>query len=92
MKMIKNSSLSCKYIFIAPPDLVVIEERLLAIGLADDNELKTILDNGDAAMTCGQTSGNFDETIVNEDLNTAFAELEQIVRAFYPAMDFDHRK
>jgi guanylate kinase len=63
-------------IFIQPPSLEVLEERLEARGTEDQEGLKKRLDRFRLEMA---TKDKFDYVIINDDVESAVAELEGIV-------------
>jgi guanylate kinase len=66
-------------IFIEPPSLEVLKDRLLNRGSETDSSLKQRLER--AKMEIGY-AGNFDYTVVNDDLDTAYAEIQAIIEPF----------
>jgi guanylate kinase len=66
-------------VFIAPPDPSVLRERLLARGTDSAEAIDTRLEV--AAQQELVAQGEFAHVIVNDDLERAAGELEQIVRA-----------
>lgn len=64
-------------IFIMPPSLEVLEQRLSARGTDPDEEIKGRMQT---ALTEISFAERYDHIVVNDDLEDAVAELEQIVR------------
>ena len=72
------------YLFIAPPSFEVLEARLRGRGTEDEAAIVTRTANARKEMDYGAGEGNFDHTIVNDDLETAYAELKAWVCEQYP--------
>jgi guanylate kinase len=65
-------------VFIAPPDPVVLRERLESRGADSPEAIDARLKVAEVELAA---QGDFDHRIVNDDLERAAAELEEIVRA-----------
>lgn len=63
-------------VFISPPSLDVLEQRLRARGTESEQTLKTRLERAEKEMNY---ASEFDTVVVNDDLETAYSELKQIV-------------
>jgi len=66
-------------IFVKPPSLAVLEERLRSRGSDDEASLKKRLDKAEYEMSF---AGRFDHILVNDRLNSCLKEAEQLVRKF----------
>ena len=66
-------------IFIAPPSVEVLKERLQGRGTENEESLKKRVDKSLAEMTFEK---NMDLTVVNDDLETAYRELSSLVDEF----------
>lgn len=64
-------------IFIVPPSLEVLEQRLRSRGTEDDQKVRTRLQRAAMEMETGK---QFDETVVNDDLPSAIAAVDAIIR------------
>jgi guanylate kinase len=65
-------------VFIAPPDPAVLRERLESRGADSSEAIDARLKVAEVELAA---QGDFDHRIVNDDLERAAAELEEIVRA-----------
>ncbi|KAG5192040.1 guanylate kinase [Tribonema minus] len=79
----ENPALAPRYIFIAPPSLPVLEARLRGRGTEAEEAVQLRIKNAKDEVRYGLESGSFDEIIVNEDVETAYAELLQLARTWY---------
>jgi len=79
----KKTSFNSNYVFIMPPNTKVLEERLKGRGTETEDSLKKRLDLATRDMEYGQTEGNFDIIIVNDDLDTAYASLMEFLKEKY---------
>lgn len=69
-----------KIIFISPPSLKVLEERLRKRGTESEESLKVRLANAKIEM---MRKEDFDFSIINDDLERAFKDLEVIVESIF---------
>ena len=75
--------LQAKFIFIAPPSLELLLQRLISRGTETEESIKKRTHNARKEMEYGMIDGNFDAVIVNDDLNIACAEFENVVGRLY---------
>jgi guanylate kinase len=66
-------------VFIAPPSLEVLAERLRRRGSESEAGIRTRLDRAAMEMSYAQ---DFDRVVVNDDLDRAAGEIAEIVRSF----------
>jgi guanylate kinase len=86
---IKSSSLDCRYIFIAPSSLDVLEARYR--GRAADSEEKILskIEEAKSDVEFGRAHGNFDAFVINEDLETAFRQIVIFLCRWFPDHEFE---
>lgn len=72
-----------KYVFIAPPSMETLEERLLGRGTESAETLQRRVANAVKEVEYGTKTGNFDAVIVNNNLDVAVQEFVQVVRDLY---------
>lgn len=72
-----------KYLFIAPPSLETLQERLRTRNTETPEALQTRLANAAAEVAYGSTLGNFDAIVVNDDLEEAVRDFSDKVRQLY---------
>ena len=79
VQAIKQKGMKARFVFIKPPSMEVLEERLVARGTETKGSLLRRLGAARAEMEYGETPGNFDTIIVNNNLETAYLELKRFV-------------
>ena len=79
VKNIKRTDLNPDYVFIKPPSRAALEERLRARRTENEESLAKRLAAAASEMDYGETEGNFDLIIVNDDLERAYADLRQFM-------------
>ncbi|WP_421775408.1 guanylate kinase [Gracilimonas sp.] len=75
-KIYGDESLS---LFIKPPSIDVLKQRLLARGTEDDETLALRLERAKEELTYAD---QFDQVIINDNLDTAYAEVKKAVVEF----------
>lgn len=75
--------LDARFVFIAPPSIDSLRERLIERGTETDDTLTTRLGNAQAELDYGLAEGNFDAVVVNDDLDRAVEEFEKVVLGLY---------
>lgn len=81
VKQIKQSSISARYVFVAPPSEEVLEQRLRGRGTETEESIQKRLKQARNELEYSRTPGVHDKIIVNDDLDTAYKELEGFVYA-----------
>jgi len=75
--------LHATFVFIAPPSLDVLRQRLIGRGTESTESIEKRSKNAIMEMEYGTTPGNFDYTIVNDTVDKAVEELKEIVQHVY---------
>lgn len=78
MRQIKESGANMVSIFIEPPSIPVLEQRLRGRGDLTEEELRIRLTNAKAEIAA---KGEFDHVIVNNELGDAVERFKEIIRA-----------
>ena len=76
--------LQARYIFIAPPSLELLRERLEGRGTETPESLEKRTRNAQAELEYGMIPGNFDRIIVNDDLDDACHNFANAIRELFP--------
>lgn len=79
VKQIRTCSLNPLYIFVKPPSLAELEQRLRDRKTETDESLQKRLSAAVHEMEYGETPGNFDAVIVNNDVDKAYAQLRDFI-------------
>ncbi|XP_043505376.1 guanylate kinase isoform X1 [Polistes fuscatus] len=79
VKQIKNSSLNAIYIFIKPPSLEELEQRLKKRKTETDESLRRRLNTAKIELEYGEQPGNFDIVIENDNLGKAYEKLREFI-------------
>lgn len=66
-------------VFIQPPSLDVLKERLVKRGTEDERTLQTRIDRAKKEMAY---ANRFDHIIINDDLETAYSQIKALVSNF----------
>lgn len=86
VKSIKTvDGFDAKYVFIAPPSIQVLEERLRGRDTESDDQIATRIKNAKSEVEFG-TEENFDCIIVNDSLEEATEVLCQKARVWFPSI------
>ncbi|KAK7754150.1 guanylate kinase [Diatrype stigma] len=78
VKQVQRSDISARYVFVAPPSPEVLERRLRGRGTESEDSVRQRLEQARVELEFGR-SGAFDTVIVNDDLETAYGELDRWV-------------
>ncbi|KAK0106911.1 hypothetical protein ONS95_003628 [Cadophora gregata] len=79
VKQIKSSSLSARYVFIAPPSMEILESRLRNRGTEKEDSIQKRLAQAKNELEYSRVEGVHDLIIVNDDLEEAYKKLEDFV-------------
>lgn len=71
--------MSARYVFIKPPSFAALESRLRSRGTEDEDAVTKRLAQAKNELEYADTPGVHDIIIVNDDLETAYKELEDYV-------------
>ena len=79
VQAISGTELNPRYVFISPPSIDVLEDRLRTRGTETKASLLRRLAAARREMEYGAQPGNFDITIINDNLDNAYEELKLFV-------------
>ena len=95
VRAIKKTELKSRLVFLKPPSLEVLEQRLRARGTETEESLSKRLGAAKAEMEYGEAEGNFHVVIVNDTIEAAYAQLRQFVlpdiEELQPKEELPHR-
>ena len=75
--------LSAKFVFIAPPSIDTLRERLLNRGTETPETLERRFQNSKAELEYGMQQGNFDIIVVNDNLEKAVSDFTTAIMDMY---------
>ncbi|CDO92091.1 unnamed protein product [Kluyveromyces dobzhanskii CBS 2104] len=78
VKSVKETDLNARFLFVAPPSVDALRERLTGRGTETDESLQKRLNAAIAELEYAET-GAHDLTIVNDDLDAAYEKLKQFI-------------
>ncbi|KAG7287504.1 hypothetical protein NEMBOFW57_007016 [Staphylotrichum longicolle] len=81
VKQIQASKFPARYVFIAPPSEEELERRLRGRGTEKEDSIQKRLKQAKVELEYAKVPGIHDRVIVNNDLETAYKELEEFVFA-----------
>ncbi|KAG5899247.1 hypothetical protein JTB14_035425 [Gonioctena quinquepunctata] len=82
VKQVKNTDLNPWSVFINPPSLDELKQRLVNRKTECEESLQKRLGKAGEEIQYGTTPGNFDKIIVNDDFDSAYNELRQFVEQY----------
>lgn len=78
-RSVRASALEAIFIFISPPSFEELEKRLRARATETEEQIQKRLRNAWAELEQGTSSGLFDHILVNDDLETCYEKLKNIL-------------
>lgn len=79
VKQMKNSHIEARYVFVAPPSMEILEKRLRGRGTEKEDSIQKRLAQARHELEYSKSEGAHDYTIVNDNLEKAYKELEDFV-------------
>ncbi|KEZ46097.1 Guanylate kinase [Scedosporium apiospermum] len=79
VKQIKNSDIPARYVFVAPPSEEILEKRLRGRGTETEESVQKRLTQAKRELEYSKTPGVHDIIIVNDDLETAYKQLDDFI-------------
>jgi guanylate kinase len=76
---VKRTDLNARFVFLAPPSVEELERRLRGRGTETEESLQKRLDQAAKELDFAKGDGVHDKTIVNDNLEKAYTELEEWV-------------
>ncbi|OGM43781.1 guanylate kinase [Aspergillus bombycis] len=75
VKQVKRTDLNARFMFLAPPSVEVLEQRLRGRGTESEESLKKRLAQAKNELEYAKEPGAHDKLVVNDDLKEAYTEL-----------------
>lgn len=79
VKQVKKTDLGARFLFLSPPSLKILEERLRGRATDDEESVKKRLEQADKEMEFAKEEGVHDKIVVNDDLDRAYQQVEEWV-------------
>jgi THO complex subunit 1 len=76
---VKDNDYNARFIFLAPPDVGELEQRLTKRGTDTPEKIKERLEIAAAEIKQSEIEGFHDKIIVNDDLNATYGTLEAYI-------------
>ncbi|KAL3802149.1 hypothetical protein ACHAW5_000234 [Stephanodiscus triporus] len=83
---VKESSLDAHYLFVAPPSMEELGNRLRGRGTEKEDAIQRRLSNARGEMEYGLKPGNFDAVLVNNDLDRTLQKMVGKFRGWFPEL------
>lgn len=80
VKSVKKSTIDARYLFLSPPSIESLKERLVGRGTETESSIAKRIAAAAAELEYAET-GAHDKIIVNDDLDKAYAEFKEFILA-----------
>ena len=77
VKQVQKTDLHARFLFLSPPSIEVLEQRLRGRGTDDEESVRKRLDQAKAEMQFAKEGTIHEKIVVNDDLEKAYGEVEQ---------------
>jgi guanylate kinase len=84
VKVMKETKIAPRYLFITPPSLQELENRIRGRGTETEESLKRRLEAASVEIRYGTGVGNFHKVITNEDVEETFHEISDTLCDWFP--------
>ncbi|KAG5399738.1 hypothetical protein IGI04_014345, partial [Brassica rapa subsp. trilocularis] len=78
-RSVKASSLDAMFIFVCPPSMKELEDRLRARGTETEEQIQKRLRNAEAEIKAGKSSGIFGHILYNDNLEECYKSLKDLL-------------
>ena len=79
VKQVKKTDLHARFLFLSPPSLAILEQRLRGRGTDNEEAVQKRLKQAEAEMAFSREDGVHDKVVVNDNLDKAYKEVEEWV-------------
>lgn len=87
VQQIRNSPLNPFYVFVGPPSVRALEERLRRRGSECENDVVRRINNAMQELVYGYKSGNFDRFLINNNLSKCYETFLKQIIEWYPHLN-----
>lgn len=81
VKSVKKTNLNARFLFLSPPSLETLRERLQGRGTETQESLEKRLKQAELEMEYSKEEGAHDKIIINDDLERAYKEFKDFMLA-----------
>lgn len=81
VKSVKKTNLNARFLFLSPPSLEILRERLQGRGTETQESLEKRLKQAELEMEYSKEEGAHDKIIINDDLERAYKEFKDFMLA-----------
>jgi guanylate kinase len=86
VQSLKKTKMNPIYLFIKAPSVEILEQRLRARGTETEDSLKKRMEEMKDEMSYAEQEGSYDHVIVNDNLDTAYAQFKSIIEQHYTSI------
>jgi THO complex subunit 1 len=90
VQQLKDQSFPARYVFVEPPSLEELENRLRTNGEMSEERIKERLSAADDELKAAQDPGYYDKVIVNHEVEASYAELEDFIYESSASMESEN--
>ena len=76
VKQVKKTDLNARFLFLSPPSLEILEQRLRGRGTDSEEAVVKRLKQAEKEMEFSKEEGVHDKVVVNDDLEKAYREVD----------------
>jgi guanylate kinase len=81
VKQVKKTDLNARFLFLAPPSIEELERRLRSRGTETEESIRKRVEQAKKEMEYAANEGSHEKVVVNDDLETAYREMEEWIMA-----------
>ena len=91
IKTIHQKKIPCNFVFILPPSLEILKERLKGRGSETEESLAKRLKIAEEEINFGNKSGIFQKIFVNDDFDKFYEEVKKYLTEIYPGIHLNKK-
>ncbi|RLN98631.1 hypothetical protein BBJ28_00024786 [Nothophytophthora sp. Chile5] len=88
VQQVKKSGIRAKYLFISPPSMEELEQRLRGRATETEDKIQLRVKNAAGEVAFGEQPGMFDANLVNRVVDDSFREMLITLKQWYPHVEF----
>ncbi|VDI29621.1 guanylate kinase [Mytilus galloprovincialis] len=79
VKNIKKTDFNARYVFVKPPSIDVLVERLKSRGTETEESLQKRINSATESLEYAEQKGSYDHVVINDDLDKAYDEFRGLL-------------